>query len=552
MTAPGYERFLPPVVRARADAAGIDLDGLLQAFREALTGPSAPDAARPAPGERIDRLDRLFDPWSTDPELLDWLAGWVSFAVPPAWDDNYQRRRAVAEIAGVHAHRGRREGMARYLDLHAVAAVRPRVAIDDGARILFARPRPDVAVEVHALLSSGPLLERAAGATRVVLDGLVQPTCVTLTPELDLLLADLGGPAGATQVPPGLWRVDRTGRVEHAGAPPLPRRLGPVDWAPPRDPSDPPDPGDVPAPHAPVGVAVVAGPTVYLLDADPEAATPGRLLRLTGERLDVVDEVARWDQLGLVRPVAMVALAEGDLVVLDAPDGDAALVEIDPSAIPAGGTPPGRHTLAGLEGAVSLLALGDGSLVVGALGGDGGPAELVRVSRPSWTATRLLSGVDGERNPIVAPTAVVEEDSARLLVLDVGLRPLAAEKDNPFLRDVARPALVHRVDLSTSPPTVSTACRPGRLVHPTGMVLHDGTLYLCDPGEPEITSWPRRPWRTTDAEFGVLVHFAVGPALSRPPTAEQVEMQKAIRAGIERIVADQQPARALPSVTTAV
>ena len=96
----------------------------------------------------------------TPPEFLPWLASWVALEFPtlqdkPLWDE-YQQRKATEEIARIHRLRGLKQGLNLSLDLFSVIRTRPRVAIDDGNKLLTTTPVPDALAPVTALVIPGP------------------------------------------------------------------------------------------------------------------------------------------------------------------------------------------------------------------------------------------------------------------------------------------------------------------------------------------------------------------------------------------------------------
>src|SRR5215831_117623 len=149
-----YLRFLPPVLWQEEPAAPeFSLGTALRIFEKLLSGiddgvvvqRTEPDGTvRQYDGieQVIARLFRLFDPWTTPPEFLPWLASWVSLELPEIWDE-YQCRKVTSEIVQIYLKRGLKRGLDEYLDLYTVAEKRPRIAVDDGARLLFAQPTPD-------------------------------------------------------------------------------------------------------------------------------------------------------------------------------------------------------------------------------------------------------------------------------------------------------------------------------------------------------------------------------------------------------------------------
>jgi hypothetical protein len=246
-----------------------------------------------------------------------------------------------------------------------------------------------------------------------------------------------------------------------------------------------------------------------------------------------------------VTPVAMAVDVNGDLLVLHHGSG---LGTPDPPRIVTvklGGANPtvSDRALTTVVEPLSLLVRSDGVLVVG----DGGPQEpataddlpgnLVAIDRttaPAWTENALLP-VD---NPLVAPTALAETGDGGLFALDVGLKPFASTSD-PFVRAVAEPAAVHRVDLGAAP-QVTRISEPGSMVFPTGMVRDGDRLVICDPGLPAPPSvnpvWPRLdPFR-----FDVVVHF-VGADLPDDPNQRSLLLQRVI-ANIGDVVEQNRPA----------
>jgi phage tail-like protein len=65
----------------------------------------------------LDEIDRYFAPAFTDPELLPWLATWLSLALDPGWDEA-KRRRLIAEAVELYRWRGTVRGLKRYLEIY--------------------------------------------------------------------------------------------------------------------------------------------------------------------------------------------------------------------------------------------------------------------------------------------------------------------------------------------------------------------------------------------------------------------------------------------------
>src|SRR5262249_19712097 len=123
----------------------------------------------------------------------------------------------------VYRQRGLRAGLARYLDLYTVAAKRPRIAVDDGSKLLYARPQLGRFVPLFTLVAQGPSVRQAT----LVHEGLVRPLCLAAA-DGSLLVGDDGPPPGwSPTTPKSLWRLPAPGRYEFAGIPAKPRRIAP-------------------------------------------------------------------------------------------------------------------------------------------------------------------------------------------------------------------------------------------------------------------------------------------------------------------------------------
>ena len=139
-----FLRYLPPVLEAAAETNQLPLGDLLRVFEKILTGvddsermlhlPAGETEDHPheALKQVIDNLYRLFDPWSIQPDVLpwltsypdflSWLASWVALDFPtlqgkPLWDE-YQQRRAVADMASVYKQRGLKAGLKHLSLIH--------------------------------------------------------------------------------------------------------------------------------------------------------------------------------------------------------------------------------------------------------------------------------------------------------------------------------------------------------------------------------------------------------------------------------------------------
>ena len=531
-----YLRHLPAVLSAPGpDGSPAALGDVLRVFEKILTGIDdgipvphrPPGAAQAHEHEGIEtvvaRLGDLADPWRVPAPHLRWLASWFGLDLPPVWDA-YQQRRAIAGIVPVLLRRGRRDALRTHLDLATAGATRPRITVDDSVTLWHARLEQEGVAPVDGLVSGGPVL-RADGSLAV--PALHRPGSLAVTPEGDLLVGDAGLPGATPTLEPGLWRMTSTGEYAAGGPSRARRPLGGPEWR----------PGSLTA------LAVDA-------DADPwevHVLDPTRRVvhRLRAPALDAPSTTVKLGGpggLGLGNPIAMTMDAAGSLLVLD---GSARLAVVrDPRA----NAPTFRTvTLAGVERPLCLLATADGSLVVGdgRANTDDGPAELVRF-RPTdgdrWEGEALLAGVTD--NPMVSPVAIVEEAADRLLVLDLGLRPIA-DSTEPFLRTIAEPAAVHRVTLAGGGPRIRTATDASAMVAPSGMARAGETLYVCDSVGSEVVTAARRPWRRLPHEFGVVVHFSK----QRRPTDEQ---QRAVLRDVAAIVEEHRPAGSVVTLVSAI
>jgi hypothetical protein len=185
------------------------------------------------------------------------------------------------------------------------------------------------------------------------------------------------------------------------------------------------------------------------------------------------------------------------------------------TGVPAGPVTVTPHALNGVLEPLALAVLSGGNLVVTDARAQtvAGPADLMLVDRASaWAVSSLLGAVPAGQNPLVAPTALARLDDAHFYVVDVGLKPLRATAANPYVRLIANPATVYRIDLGVAPPSVARAAEFGQLVFPTGVALGGDTLFIADQGDYALdaTFSPAlyRVWRARTSEFGVLVHFA--------------------------------------------
>jgi phage tail-like protein len=548
----GYLRYLPPVLREGGGpgTAGFSLGAFLRIFEKMLTGIDDGVAVRhgnhehePITGQ-IARLDRLLDPWKTPEEFLPWLASWVALEFPtlqgkPLWD-TYQRRKATAGIAGIYRRRGLKSGLNAYLELYAVGATRPRVALDDGSRLLVTTPRAGRRAPVTALVTQGPVLGQGGAVTA---EGLIRPWSAAIGADGSLFVADTGIPA---TIPLNLknrvWRMSHTGHYDLSGTPPRPQPLAP-------------DLTLVRVTAVAVRPAQGGEPErLYVLDRT------GKLFAIaapyTGQPAVTVASLTSGGST--FWPVAMAVDVNGDLLVLDRGDGPGTanppkIISVTPQPLAVA-----RRSLSLVAEPLSLLVRPSGDLVIGD-GRDQHPApgdptrssgNLVAVDRTSnpalWTERLLLPEDPAAGNPLVAPTGITLTGGDALAggdalhVLDAGVKPFVPP-DDPFVLAVAEPAGVFRVDLAAVAPVVTRVSEDGHLVFPTGMVADGERLIICDPGQPEVPGvvppvWPRLlPFR-----FDVVVHFAEGRLPADPD--ERATVKRQVIGNIRSIVEQQRPA----------
>lgn len=512
-------RFLPPVLWEREEPApAFSLGASLRIFEKILTGidDGIVVAHDTHPHEAIQqviaRLHRLYDPWHTPPEYLRWLASWLALDFPEIWDE-YQRRKVTSEIVGIYQQRGLKRGIEDFLDLYTVAATRPRITVDDSSKLLITKPVVNRIPDITSLNAQVPM---------------VHPLAIARAPDGSLFMVDPGLPGLDEEE---VWRIFPEGSYQVAGAPAVPTPLG------------------QPAPgfnlDFPIAVAVddQSPYHVYVVDRRSLPAPAAKVLwRLTAPSFAVAADIATYGEFapGVFRPVAMAHdPANGHLLILG--ENPPRIYDVNVSVSPVTMV---TTTLTQVTTPMSLAVLANGMLVIG----DGRnqttatPGDLVLVDRSTgpWTETLVLGGLPPSDNPLVAPTAIVEEAPGRLLVADVGLKPLKPDIANPFLKKIARHAAIYRVELV--PASVELAAEPKQLVFPTGLVLTpDGTLFISDRGEAAAAAGGGpfdREWRALHQEFGVAVYFP-----DSPPTTPQ--QRRRLVHDVRQIINKEKPAHAL-------
>lgn len=554
-----YLKYLPPVLwQDDPPTSELSLGTMLRIFEKILTGipdryslPHDPDKSDGDDGyhehgpitAQIAQLHRLFDPWTTPEKFLPWLASWLALDFPtlqdvPLWDE-YQRRKVTSEIAQIYRLRGRKAGLNKYLDLYAIGRARPRVALDDGTRLLTVTPGPATIVPVTGLVSQGPMLA-PDGTVRA--EGLTRPSCVAVGSDGSLLVGDVALPSGLpVQLENRVWRLDPAGHYHLAGTPPEPQPIAKNTLTPLTN-----------VVAVAVRPAQAAAPeTLYVLDRSQTA----RLYAIPAPFQDAAaTQVTSLAAPGTtIWPVAMtVDLGNGDLLVLDrgeVPGAPSApkVITVRPSPLAVT-----RTVLRTVAEPLSLAAEPDGTLLVGD-GGNQEPDEpdqgnLVRIDRSTapWTETPVLPA----KNPLVAPTGIARTTDGRLYVLDSGLRPFSPAADTPFICDKADDAGVFQVDMAATTPSAVRISERGHLVYPTGMAAAGDQLVICDPGPPPVAFTDLTPYlpRLRPFQFNVVVHFAKS-GLPADPDAQKLAIRQA-RGTVLAIIDAEKPAHTVWNLIT--
>jgi phage tail-like protein len=541
-TTSSYLRYLPPVLWETPGDASIALGSFLCIFEKFLTGlDDGVAAAAPSIKELIDGLPKLYDPWQTPAAFLPWLASWVGLALPQGWDEGRRRRTISDMVSKVFATRGARDGLALLLYLYTDGPqlapptagtpgpqvqfpdLQPRIAIDDGNKLLAARLDPRRPVSPFTIQSQGPYWNKSS----LLLQGLVRPQCLAIAPNGSLFVGDNGYPdnnAAAPKVAPRLWHLNATGDYTFVNGRPQPQQLintstgASTDWT---------------FTFA-VGMAILGAGNnyqVYLLDRKVQttgntATTVYTLYSLSSttafQPATPLSTVAGWPPAvpnGVTfSPVAMLAnLGTGELILLDRGADLATTNAPSPGIVVIGklGTLSPvtiqRVAVANVVEPLSMIQLANGDFLIG----DGANGNLVRVqvnrSATSWTATSQVVSLPS--SPLVAPTALALTDTGDVLVVDTGLRPARPAASNSFWPDVANPAAVYRINLVAG--TVALAVSPGRFVNPQAIAVAGKIAYLCDPGMPP-TNVPQ-DWRILPSRIGVVVHFPKALLPASPP-----------------------------------
>ena len=538
-----YLQYLPPILWEKAEThPAFTLGELLAIFEKILTG--IDDGIPIEHGQRplqelIDHIPDLFHPWRAPADFLPWLASWVALKLPTTdiWDE-YQQRKAIAQIVQVYRQHGSKAGLNRYLDLYSIANKQPRVVIDDGNALLFTRPGETLQAPIYASGLPGPSVRyNSKHELDVFKEGLVRPSSLTLAAEGSLFISDRGTPLGWTpRISAGVWRVSPPGHDLLSGASTRLQRLRPPGWN----------------LNEPVAVAIdqQTPANLYVLDNDNTRTALYKLIDPLASTSPRVVNLATKEALDLKYPIAMALDPHNKdhLLILDrgastiSPAAEVAILDVNVGVEPVTVV---KQKIPEVQEPLALLIMATGELVIGDARNQTTttPAELWRVDRTTWQATPLLANV--LPNPLVAPSAVVQMGE-NLLVLDIGLRPyipaLDLSLDDYNLR-IAEPATVYLVNLAGESPLIVQACESRQLVFPTDMLLQQKILYICDQGEFAYSSSSRsmRVWRVLPHEFGIVIHFSLQRETSR-------RERRQISQNILDIVEQEKPAHTLATL----
>lgn len=482
---------------------------------------------------RIDLLFTLFNPWRTRTDFLPYLASWVALDLRPEWSE-YQKRKLIAEIAGIYQQRGLKQGIYTYLDIYAVSAAKPRIVVDDNEAVFHAVYDDDGVAVLRAVAHSNTVSPPSVPAQTVTV--LLHPTGVAVDSQNFYFVTDPGSFGYSISLPvprkAALWRMTANGDIDY-GPPPLPL-VAPM-----------PKPIFTGLPLVQPMAAVVDGADrVSLVDTGNYASAAQQnsgIYRFAPPlyALSPVINQATVPVLPAVHPVDMVLDGAGRFVVLDRgfhplgnpPAGASApklvVVSEGPLAV-------ATHALAAVNEPAALIMDAGGRFIVAdaQTQSTATPADLVRVDPGAgWAASSLLGAVPN--NPLIFPTGMVWESDSVLLVCDTGVR--WGFVGDPSNRTLAEFPQIYRVDLSQAPPVITRVTTQRQLVRPTRMGRdRNGRILVIDAGEfPNETG--SRSWRAGASEFGVTVLFSN----QRPTSSNDRNL---FRRGIIQVIGDQMPA----------
>jgi phage tail-like protein len=501
---------------------------LIDPIAVTLNGKTIPDFE-----SRIDLLFTLFNPWRTRTDFLPYLASWVALDLQPEWNE-YQKRKLIAEMAGIYQLRGLKQGIYTQLDIYAVSAARPRIVVDDNEAVFHAVFSEDGKAALRAVAHSNTVSPPSVPAQTVTV--LLHPTGIAVDSQNFYFVSDPGsfGYSISLAVPraAALWRMTANGDINYGPA------VGPLV-------APMPKPIFTGAPlEQPMAVVVDGADRVSVVDTGNYMFAVQKLSGIyrfappTYAITTVINQTTA-PVLPAVHPVDMILDGGGNFVILDRgfhpfgnPPAGASAPQI--VVVSEGPLAAATHTLGTVSEPTAIIMDASGRFIVAdaQLQGSAAAADLVRVDPAGgWTATSLLGAV--ANNPLIFPTGMVWETDSVLLVSDTGVRwGFVGDSSN---RVMAEEPHLYRVDLSQAPPVISQVTNQRQLVRPTRMGRdRNGRILVVDAGEfpSDIGS---RSWRAGANEFGVAVLFS-----NQRPTS--FDDRNLFRRGVVSVVDSQMPA----------
>jgi phage tail-like protein len=533
-----YRQYLPPVLWSGEHDPDQFLGQVLCIFEKILTG--IPDRIPLTHGRRgeylpfeqiIDELPRLFDPWRTPTAFLSELAAWLGLALPD-WSE-YQQRALIAAIASIYQRRGTKQALLEYLDIYGARYGRPRITIDDGEALFRARFRDDGLAQLTTITYSHPVTRvkttRSEEEPSLIVKTttalvLVRPVALAVAQDNTIIVIDQDGglyitttttdkdgqkTTEQTKTAPAIWRLTTSGEATYSGDPPLPQPL------------------HCGKPLLEPTAIVVNDPDMYVTDLGNGSTTriaDASLYRFTLD--DALETVVSQETVlsqethpgWAVRPIGMVRDSNGNLIILDrgthptigdppSQHGDGA-AKAQIVVVNVGSKSFSTHRLSDIVEPTAMVIDSQGRLIVADAGSQTSttPARLFRIDPINWKSTPLLKDVPSASNPLIFPTGLALETDTSLFVCDTGVR--WGWNTSKWNRILAEPAVIYRLDLAPSPPTITTVTKDRRMVMPTKIVLDSqGRLLIADQGE-RRTEEPQRNWRASSHEFGIVVLFS--------------------------------------------
>ncbi|MGM0576306.1 MAG: phage tail protein [Myxococcota bacterium] len=104
--------YLPQVFQQESTDAAAFLRGFLYIVQHGFDSVSS----------RLEQIHELFDPRTSDPEFLPWLASWLAITLSPDWDD-LQRRRMLLAATRLFPYRGTKRAIEEFVHIYTGANV---------------------------------------------------------------------------------------------------------------------------------------------------------------------------------------------------------------------------------------------------------------------------------------------------------------------------------------------------------------------------------------------------------------------------------------------